>query len=182
MNQVGKVVLAALGVLGGASSPAMAADAVQDFSINANPNGPWSYGWAATLGGQFNLYSTSLVNSPSGLDQWYLGSCYDIPPAVAHNTTGSPVNSGTVTIPPDVLNLHPGCTGQYSIVRWTAPEAGPYQIQGRFQGNDHSPGGTDVHILLNSSTTLFDNEVSTYGIGTAIPFSLAQQLNAGDTW
>jgi hypothetical protein len=182
MNQVGKVVLAALGVLGGASSTAIAADAVQDFSNSANPNGPWSFGWAAVLGGAFNLYTNHNVNHfVSGLDDWWLGSCGDVSPAVTHNTTGSPVDSGTVTIPPDVLNLHPGCAGQYSIVRWTAPAAGPYQIQGRFQGNDHNPTTTDVHIRLNSSTTLFDNEVSTYGIGTAIPFSLARQLNAGDT-
>lgn len=34
-------------------------DAAADFSPTSNPNGVWSYGWSATLGGAFQLYTQS---------------------------------------------------------------------------------------------------------------------------
>src|SRR3974377_1091628 len=32
-------------------------DAAGEFSTNSNPNGHWSYGWSATLGGALTLYT-----------------------------------------------------------------------------------------------------------------------------
>lgn len=83
-------------------------------------------------------------------------------------------------MPPSLLLVHPGPQGQYSVVRWTAPTTGTYEIAGSFLGLD-SQGNTttDVHILLNSSTSLFDADVS--GFNMPQGFSLTQTVSSGDT-
>src|SRR5438128_1031906 len=56
-------------------------DPSHEFSIARNPNGIWSYGFAATLGGPFTLYPTAYANylAVQGTDIWTLppGNCPD---------------------------------------------------------------------------------------------------------
>lgn len=68
--------------------------------------------------------------------------------------------------------------------QWTTssghPAAGIYDIQGLFEGLDYAyPTPTDVHILLDSSTSLFSTEISPFEVPSS--FSLCQSPNAGDT-
>ena len=35
---------------------ALSIDAAEDFSLSSNPNGAWSYGYSATVGGTFQLF------------------------------------------------------------------------------------------------------------------------------
>ena len=57
---------------------------------------------------------------------------------------------GTVAVPPDVLDLHPASDGRDSVVRWSAPLAGVYEIIGFFEGLDFvGPTTTDTHVLVN---------------------------------
>src|SRR5215469_1133382 len=72
------VFLTLLLALASACAQAQTYDAVKDFSITSNPNGVWSYGWAPTLGGTFNLYSVTDTASVTGMQAWVSsGTIYD---------------------------------------------------------------------------------------------------------
>ena len=151
----------------------------------ANPSGVWSYGYETKLGSGFTIYPYHDSSGIAGVTAWEyaqgpFGQSVSVLPAVGKNTTSSTITSGSVQVPNNVLWLHPGPSGQYSIVRFTAPAAGTYTISGSFSGLDNvGPTTTDVHILQNGSTSLFSNNVSAFGAGPA--FSVTPTLNAGDT-
>ena len=156
-------------------------NAPRDFSITANPNGVWSYGATASLGGPLTLYTVGDPSSGgvSGMDVWSFGGFLS-PPFVIGNSSGSTIGDqfGFVQ-PPDLLQLHP-TLGTYSVVRWTAPSAGIYRLGGRFQGvNNGLPTGTttDVHVVVNG-TSSFDSPLS--GFGTMAPFSRTRSLCSSD--
>ena len=153
---------------------ARASSIVGDFSIAGNPNGEWTYGYTLTLGGTFIPYGT--VGSPC--DQWTQSVTFT--PLLLHN--GGGCSFYTATLPADVLLLHPGGSGEQSIVRWTAPASGTYDFEGLFEGLDGAgPTRSDVHILLNSNTgaQLFSDLVNDYLVSH--PFSFSQSLALGDT-
>ncbi|HEX8071742.1 MAG TPA: FG-GAP-like repeat-containing protein [Pyrinomonadaceae bacterium] len=153
-------------------------DAVTNFSIATNPSGVWSYGYTVTRGSApFNFYTDARVDIIPGIDVWRGNLDPDGSPVVAHNKTGSTIVSGSVTLPPDVLDMHPGPGGENSVTRWTAPVAGTYRVNGRFQGLDVTT--TDVAILRNSVTTLFSGNVN--GFGNSVLFDLNVTVAAGDT-
>jgi uncharacterized protein (TIGR03437 family) len=158
-------------------------DAVRDFSIASNPNGDWSYGYSSTLRGTFTKFTYKDVNVVPGIERWGLSpdASNDINPSVNHNTTNTIVTDTTNIFPPDMLLLHPGRVGQYSIVRWTAPRAGTYRISGAFRGLDRvsSSASTDDHILLNSGTSLFSTTIEDFD--EIKPFTLTRAVAAGDT-
>lgn len=58
----------AVGLLLGALIPTwlVANNAVEEFSLTSNPNGPWSYGYSDSLGGAISLYDVAST-APSGL-------------------------------------------------------------------------------------------------------------------
>jgi hypothetical protein len=75
--------------------------------------------------------------------------------------------------------MHPGPSGAQAVVRWTAPASGTYAIQGFFEGLDFvGPTTTDVHILLNSSTSLFSGNISSFEV--PLTFTLSLSVSAGD--
>ncbi len=160
-------------------------DAVNNFSINQNPNGVWSYGYSAGRGATFNLDTNSTPGQ--SIESWSAGSNG---PYVYHNKSGTTQTYASITQPPDLLNLDPSFSQQNSIVRWTAPAAGNYRISGRFQGIDSTT--TDVAVLKNHTTTntttntttittteLFSGAVN--GFGAQQPFSLIVSVVGGDT-
>ncbi|HKU20197.1 MAG TPA: PEP-CTERM sorting domain-containing protein [Terriglobales bacterium] len=162
----------------GASLQANADNIVADFSASSNPNGNWSYGYTATLGGTFIPFTVSGVGCGGTIDLWTTSSGY---PVVDHNSSGTTQTcSGTVSVPTDVLGMHPDNSGGDAVVRWTAPISGTYSIQGMFEGLDFVyPTTTDVHILLDSSTSLFSGNIASFEV--PLNFSFSQALTAGDT-
>ena len=155
--------------------------AVGDFSPAQIPSpfpqpGVWSYGYQASSGSGFTLYT--IHSNPWGpdFDQWSLDGN---PPHVTYNRKGATATFSTITQPADVLNLHPGPAGQKSVVRWTAPFSGTVRIEGRFQGIDTHGTTTDVAIVHNSTETLFNSSVN--GYGAKVPFSITRSVSAGDT-
>src|SRR5262249_37749031 len=138
------------------------------FSPSINPTGNWSYGFTSTPGGTFNLFTTSstvydLFNPCDGtVNTWRTPSGF---PVVGHNPSGMTVTCSTLSVPNDILIMHPEPSGARAIVRWTAPASGTYAIQGLFEGLDFvGPTTTDVHILLNSSTSLFSGNISSFEV------------------
>lgn len=174
VSQFGATRMAMMLTLVLALAPDVYADsAVGQFSSTLNPNGNWAYGLTSTLGGAFTpLGSGSCGNlvgwQLNGHEPWVLG-----------NPTASTQTCGTGQVPPNLLDMHPGGAGQDSVVRWTAPAAGTFSISGLFEGIDPGPTTTDVHVLLDGSTHLFDGNISNFN--APLLFNLTRTLAAGDT-
>ena len=146
-------------------------DAFSNFSAQSNPNGTWSYGYTNSLGNNFTIYS---VNNQSS---W---------------SRTSDLNSANVAkiISSDYLNVNPGPAGEYSVIRWTAPASGTYQVNSSFQSprGGYPPTTSDVHVLQNS-TSIYDASVFGYYSGffqnssnnRTYDFSKTVTLNSGDT-
>jgi hypothetical protein len=163
-------------------------NAVSDFSIAANPNGVWSYGWSATLGGPLNLYGVTDTTGVPGISGWLLsGTLPFSPPYVSHNDTNQVITiNNSATIPPGVLWMHPSFTGQYSVLQWTAPTSGNFQIHALFTGLDYvGPTTTDVHVLVfyaktQSMVPLFSGQITSYRLSSTINFPTTH-FSTGDT-
>jgi hypothetical protein len=151
-------------------------DLAADFSAVRNPNCIWSYGWSASRGSTFILATNSLeiLNAFGHMKGW-----------APYADVGSPVlaltdyNHPTLFVPRGTVNIHPGPLGENSVVRWTAPSAGTYTIQGWFKGNDFAyPTSSDVTIL-HGTTEIFTGIINSYNV--PVNFCLTVQVNAGDT-
>jgi hypothetical protein len=157
-------------------------NAAADFSPTSNPNGVWSYGYSTTLGGAFNLYTTSGIfpnpnGTPTGLDSWYKNISLD-DPAVIHNGTNAPILvDGSALYNPGQLGLHPGPDGEDSIVRFTASATTTYSLTSSFSGLDEVGTTTDVHVLVNG-VSIYNNLIN--GFGAVDNFTSSLTLNAGD--
>jgi hypothetical protein len=78
-------------------------------------------------------------------------------------------------MPADKLDLHPGPSGEYTVVRYTAPAAGTYSVVGQFVGLDSAT--TNVFVVLNN-TFIFTGTIN--GAGSTAPFNFTMPLIAGD--
>jgi hypothetical protein len=189
-TQTGLRALAAAVMLiaGGASAHAATVwNAGSDFSLVSNPNGDWSYGVESTLGGAFS--GLMFADSAHGLEAWASNANYpgeDATAYIAHNPTASTITWTTFSVPPNALQLHPGLTGQYAVVRWTSPFLvnTSITVNGSFFSEDNhltpTPAGTtsDAHILRDG-VSLLDTNID--GTGVASPFDLTFVVGAGST-
>jgi hypothetical protein len=141
--------------------------AAAGFSATANPNAVWSYGFSDSVTGPFSLYTTSGTTYFSGEVGWF----GPIPGCCA---PGYPLVVAQPNVIPNVLDMGPG-PSSYTIVRWTAPNGGVWDVAGNFFGTGVTTA--DVHVLHNG-TALFDSPVNGSDVAA---FSLAIQLKAGDT-
>lgn len=159
-------------------------DAVLDFSIQSNPVGVWSYGYKPLMGQTFTTYTRGYHNSYFDIIPGLSIDIWDRPtvlqPSIMRNNSNSILNVQTIVLPPDLLLLHPGDSGEQSVLRWTAPASGTFQFQGHFQGLDNGSGTTtNVDIIHNSAANLFTDNVT--GYGTQRPFTVQAQVDLGDT-
>jgi hypothetical protein len=157
-------------------------DAVKGFSITANPNGVWTYGWTSSLGSPLTPYTvTDNTSFIPGLSSWLRSGTPPDAPDVGHNLEGVRICYLSFCVPPNDLHLHPGPNGEYSVVRWTAPSSGTIVIQGVFEGLDSGgPTSTDVHVLHNSSHSLLRGPINSYRQPLAFSGILLRVV-AGDT-
>jgi hypothetical protein len=140
--------------------------AVQQFSPQNNANGAWSYGYTQTLGSPFILYTISGATCCSGQIGWF-GPFGPAP--------GYPLVLENQFVPTQALDMDPGPNGEYSVVRWTAPSGGSWDIVGDFFGTGVTT--TDVHVLKNSAP-VYDNVVNASEIHN---FGLTLTLQKGET-
>ena len=149
---------------------------ITDFSLAANPNGVWAYGYSTTLsnlGTNFALMNTA-VNCAAGLDCWNLNSGL---PQIVRNGSGATFADGTVVIPTDELHMHPGSGGIYVILRWTAPTAGSYDIEGAFTVQDISANS----VTLNIEGLGYSDTFVSQALGTQKSFSYNNTLITAGT-
>ena len=141
--------------------------AAQNFSFSLNPNSVWSYGFTTTVGGPFSLYTVSGPTFFSGEVGWF----GPIPGCCA---PGYPLVVAGPNQVPTVLDMGPG-PSSYTVVRWTAPSRGRWDVEGQFFGTGATTG--DVHVLHNG-VALFNSPVNGSQIAS---FSLAVDVAPGDT-
>src|SRR5438874_1903922 len=75
-------------------------DAGTNFSLAGNPNGQWTYGSEATLGGALSAFT--FADTASGLQAWASSANYpgqDATAYVGHNPTGSSITYTTFSVP-----------------------------------------------------------------------------------
>jgi hypothetical protein len=149
------------------------------FSVTANPNGVWTYGYGSTLGGPMTKFT--ITGNNQGVLVWDVGSVY-VQPAIGYNPTGSTITSGGCVLNPNALCENPVLNGNsFTTIRFTAPAAGLYNLSGSFYGMDNTPNGTTTqgHILLNG-VSLLSGAVNGFGPGTGPAFDMNQSLVSGD--
>ncbi len=159
--------------------PIITYDAVIDFSPTSNPSGVWSYGYKANDTAPFEQYLVSGFPwaDTQSWSSFKNGYCC---PLVAANTAGTTISyNGSVIHPADLLNLHPGPGGDWSVVRWTAPASGNYRIRGRFQGLDTAGTTTSLQILRNGAAVQ-TGDINSYGVPTAYDFTVS--VAVGETF
>jgi hypothetical protein len=145
--------------------------AAAGFSANINPNSVWSYGYANDLVGSypgpFNLYPAPGVTYNTGEVGWFgpiAGCC----------APGYPFVAAQPEVIPTTLDLAPGLA-TFTVVRWTAPNAGDWDVVGSFAGMGTAI--SDVHVVHNG-VEVFSRAVNGSGIAK---FSLEIYVKAGDT-
>ena len=128
--------------------------AAGQFSLTQNPNGTWSYGFTEGLGGPFTLYTVNGNGGPGGPTQpeWF-GPFFGGFPLVDTNLGAQSLN---------YFILHPAVPNLYSVVRWTAPTSGEFDLLGLFLGVAFAT--TDVHVLKNGAS-VFDGQNRLCGRG-----------------
>jgi hypothetical protein len=158
-----------------------------DFSIAANPNGVWTYGFEATIGGAFTAFPTGNGYHCCGGPLLAWGDSGGTVAAEFYNPSAGSANlfaQANAPVGPGQAGLYPGVTNEaYAVFRFTAPANNLYSLAGAFSGLDTVGTTTDVHIVLDSlcpaSVCLFDNTISP--TGNSKSFSIAINLTAGDT-
>ena len=138
-------------------------DAVRDFSIQSNPNGPWSYGYMTGSNSPFTLYTVPDTDCYPGysFSGWHKeGACYI--PFLLHNDSDKVICWETFCIPTTYLFLSPGPDNGSSVLRWTAPSSGRFLLEGKFVGLDCCTTSTYVHVLLNSKRCLLKAPITSY--------------------
>ena len=159
-NAVGSVVSAEANVKVITPPLAGSHDLSRDFSPTDNPNGAWSFGWLATLDGDFTLLTVPHVSVARGIfiPSWQLSSY--LTPAVYHNNTSNTVSiaGGEGVFPPGTTWFFPGEDGRaenYGVIRFTVPTnaGGLYQlataVNSVYQGS--LSRDTDFHVVKNGA-------------------------------
>lgn len=147
-------------------------DIAGSFSTASNPNGAWSYGSFVESTSTFVPLATS--GTDCGLPFWAGPGGF---PVVVGNNTGSSVSCSSWTLPTDTLNLHPtDIAGTDADVRWTAPAAGTYTINGSYSALDLT---TTFDSVLVNGASLFSINIDASTKSSS--FALTQTLAAGST-
>ena len=144
-------------------------DALGDFSIAANPNGPWSY---LTSGVLLNMSGAS-----GGAAWWNNGGGLSTQDGIYQNITGQTLIGGGNAIPADHLDLSPN-VGNVAV-RFTAPSAGSWSVSGDFSGVEQSTTQSHSVAILVNGTSAFSGTISS--AGQSDPFNLNLTFETGDT-
>ena len=158
---------------------ALAYDASADFSTSNDPNGVWSYGWSTTLGSAFTLdtSNTTAAYGLTGLGGWFSGQSAEGVPDVLRNNTASPILLANFTnFQPGQLTLNM-FQSTYSVLRWTAPSTGQFNIAATFSAVSTIGGTTDVHVQTNG-VSIFDSAVN--GFPSPTSYTGTVSLVSGD--
>jgi hypothetical protein len=139
------------------------------FNIVENPHGRWAYGLKTTKTGSLVLYDTIYDTGEPGVKGW---TKY---PWNSGNLWKNTTSTSQYEVLPNQISFHPGSSGQWSVIRWTAPSSRSIRMYGYFGKGDLGP--MTYSILQNNSTLLFDK----YQVGTTENFDISTFVSDGDT-
>jgi uncharacterized repeat protein (TIGR01451 family) len=180
--------IGALEAGGGETAPQW--NAAHDFrtSPQENPSpdsngnsGVWSYEEAPIadlhVPGDYTLMPTKALEA--GCPSLYYWSREGNLPVVDFNAGAvTDTCSGSVTIPAHTIVMHPS-PGAYSILAWTAPASGSFDVAGSFTSMDLNGGLGTTWYLDRGSTNLAEGVNPRGGAGVFEPPALS--LKAGET-
>lgn len=175
-----------------------ASDFAVGWSAGDNPNGVWSYGYAASPTGALTLYSARVVGADSSQQMMWISpehNCCSASPSVGFNN-GPAFDDGNVAqAANEVLLVSSVSQNLATELVFTAPRTGSYSLQSSFVGDQRGVGvGVDVvhngSILFSSSVTRFQQVVSfgadvTLTAGDTLAFVVTQgpgSRTSGSTW
>ena len=116
-------------------------------------------------------------NATGGVEAWCEKGKTD--PCVTHNGTAQTIDNLGVKWTPGRLVFHPGKDGEYSVVRWTAPESGAADIAVTFS-DASSTATTDVHVFHNGKA-LFNGFIHLNNAGGEAKYTGTLDVKKGDT-
>ena len=161
------------------SAKAMTFDLADDFSLASNPNGVWTYG--AYTGGldpttfaPFTGVGPPLPASLTGLLVWR-DSTDD--PNVIKNPLGSDLSDFGITFRAGKITFGP--TGGPAVARFTAPSAGPFQVDASFATVQTINAVPNAFVF--GGTTLLANLGPVPAFSTTVGYSQLLSLAFGDT-
>lgn len=126
------------------------------------------------------LRATPGQESPlAGMRSWSSSELGGVDPAVSHNPTPHTRSMANIRWEPGRMSFHPGPKGEYSVVRFTAPEAGDYSLRAAFLAIDQSPTTTDVHVL-HGTRPVFDGWINLHGQGKQATYDGKVTMAKGD--
>ncbi len=126
--------------------------------------------------GRYDSAAATGIGSVAGLDIWPRVSPGE--PWVGLNKTSQVIRALGITWPAGHLAFHPGPAGEYSVVRWTAPEDGRVEVRSRFTSLAER-ATTDVHLLHNGRA-LFDGLINVHDGGNASDNTTSLAVQRGD--
>ena len=140
------VVAAIVSLLAVGGAHATTYDLAEDFSLGGNPNGPYTYGSTTTLGGVLSVYANSATFPLA--DAWGGGAGGGIP-NVFLNDNAFESTDGFTTMRPGQLAFHPSFGDLHSVIRFTVPATGLYEIDAAYEGISTAGTTSRVFILMN---------------------------------
>ena len=158
-------------------------DAASDFSLAGNPNGTWEYGYSTSPGADFTRLTSKISEDTNIIGLAETNIVYRTRTRITDGfgkfiAAGDYLSSQSKA---DSLTLRVGSDGRNSVVRWTAPQAGKYRINGRFEGVfESNSNSNDVNVLLNNNIAAPLVSGFTQGFRSQVPFSVSRVLSAGD--
>jgi hypothetical protein len=153
------------------SHSAIAYNANADLVANSpNPNGVWRYGYTTSLGSVFIPHAEYF--STTDVYGWRTNLAFGAPAFTYFMSPGFGVLVGETS-------LHSGPNNEFSVLRFTTPVTGPYDLLATWRGPGDT-GNTDLYLLKNN------NGGSPLGSTTSTTISGMIQLSnvplvAGDT-
>ena len=179
LKTLSRLVLAAFACCATSHAATILADFAADFSPTSNPSGPWTYGSRTTLGASPTLSTDHssygplnevLVWNPAGTLSLFVGlnTAY----ATVEFTDGS-----AIIVAARQGILHPGPTGAFANVHYTAASDFTAVLSVQFSGLDRTGTSSDVHILLNGQS-LFSTTIDAFGATATYTTNL--HLTQGD--
>ena len=163
-----------------------------DYSNSTNSCGVWTYGYTATLGSPFVPYTQIFQGPACGIEDfrsWGQVTSAGEPAlalladgATATMNVGSHLgrNDGTITCYDTLVGqffLHPGPSGEYTTVRWTAPLAGTFAFSATWMVGSAVHGTSKDAVVMHDGAVLYESATSTNPT-----FQKTLTMAAGDTF
>jgi len=183
---VGFWLLAAAQQAVGRPPPLAVDDLSADFSLAANPNGPWSYGYLTALDGTFGLLPTPRTfysDNGVSIEIWEL-STYRLPAVARVLGPGTAISDGgRFTALAGTVFFAPGADGapeNFGVIRFTVPAGGSgrYRIEVavRSQFDGARLRDADFHVVKNGVELFGQHLAPNSGTG----YTNEVELVAGD--